>query len=84
MKKKKKKDETKNRCQEGWRLFFVVGDLYEFNMKQDPENRIWKKHAAAVEEHRSHVVDCSICNPGQKEMQIGFEELVVEDGAGIS
>lgn len=82
MKKKIKNDETKNRCQEGWRLFFVVGDLYEFNTKQDPENRIWKKHAAAVEENRSHVVDCSICNPGQKEMQIGFEELVVEDGTG--
>ena len=77
---KKKNDETKSRCQEGWRLFFVIGDFYEFNMKQDPENRIWKKHAAAVEEHRSHVVDCSICGPGKKETQIGFEELVVEGG----
>ena len=84
MKKKIKNDETMNRCQEGWRLFFVVGDLYEFNMEQDPENRIWEKHAAAVEEHRLHVFDCSICSPGQKEMQIGFEELVIEDGAGIN
>ncbi len=77
---KKKNDETKNRCQEGWRLFFRTGDLYQHNMDHPPEDQDWKKHAGAVKEHRSHVDDCSICSPGQKEMQIGFEELVVEDG----
>ena len=69
---------TKARCQEGWRLFFRIGDLYTFAMKQKPHERRWKEHRSAVNEHKEHIKGCSICNSGLKELQMTLEEMAVE------
>lgn len=69
---------TKARCQEGWRLFFRIGDLYESNMKQPSYERKWIEHRKAIEEHKSHIDDCDICNSGLKELQLTLDEMAVE------
>lgn len=84
MAKNKVASTTKARCQEGWRLFFRIGDLYRFNMKQNPWERKWTEHTKAVEEHKDHIEDCDICNSGLKELQLTLEEMAVADGDGIS
>ena len=75
---------TKARCQEGWRLFFRIGDLYTFAMKQKPHERSWEEHQSAVNEHKGHIKGCSICNNGLKELQMTLEEMVFASGDRIS
>ena len=75
---------TKARCQEGWRLFFRIGVLYTFAMKQKPHERSWEEHQSAVNEHKEHIKGCSICNNGLKELQMTLEEMAIESGDGIS
>ena len=84
MAKSKVQSTTKARCQEGWRLFFRIGDLYTSNMNQPSYNRKWVEHRKAIEEHKNHIEDCDICNSGLKELQLTLEEMAVADGDGIS
>ena len=69
---------TKVRCQEGWRLFFKIGELYTAMTNMAPMHRDWSKHADAVEEHKKHIEDCDYCRNGIKELQMTLEEMAVE------
>ena len=75
---------AKARCQDGWSLFFRIGDLYTSLTNLAPEHRDWNKHADAVEEHKNHINDCGFCRKGLKEIQMTLEEMAVKDGDGIS
>ena len=72
------------RCQDGWSLFFRIGDLYTSITNLAPEYRDWTKHADAVEEHKNHIDDCDFCRKGLKEIQMTLEEMAVADGGGIT
>ena len=69
---------TKTRCQDGWRLFFKIGDIYTYNVTQPVDNRDWSDHLSAIKVHKEHVEGCSICNNGLKELQLTLEEMAVE------
>ncbi len=75
---------TKARCQDGWSLFFRIGDLYTSITNLAPEYRDWTKHADAVVKHKNHINDCDFCKKGLKEIQMTLEEMAVAGGDGIS
>jgi len=72
------------RCQDGWSLFFRIGDLYTSLTNLAPEYRDWTKHAEAVEKHKNHIESCGFCKKGLKEIQMTLEEMAVIDGDRIS
>lgn len=78
----KKKSKTKNRCQEGWRLFHMMGDSFDYESKQESPD--WERHDEIVKKYDQHNLDCVICQRGRNELQISFEEMKVENGAAIS
>ena len=75
---------AKARCQDGWSLFFRIGDLYTSITNLAPGYRDWTQHADAVEEHKNHIESCDFCRKGLKEIQMTLEEMVVIDGGGIT
>ncbi len=75
---------TKVRCQEGWRLFFVIGDEYTRVVNISPQPRDWERHEKAVKQHKEHIEQCSMCRSGLKEIQLTLEEMAVENGSRIS
>lgn len=80
---KKGTSTVRSRCQEGWRLFFQIGDEYTSVINVEPQGRDWSRHRRAVEKHKGHIEDCEICRPGLKELQMTLEEVAVDDvGAG--
>ena len=68
------------RCGEGWRLFWILGDLYTAEIMKAPHERNWKNHVEAIAKHRDHINNCQTCNFGITRVQIKLNELAVEHG----
>jgi hypothetical protein len=66
------------RCTEGWRLFWLIGDLFSLEVQKEPYKRNWEDWQAAVDEHKDHIKKCDTCHFGIKTVQIKLEEMAAE------
>jgi hypothetical protein len=56
------------RCNEGWRLFWIIGDLYQQTIKQPQADRNWHQYNLAKQEKEQHTGGCIQCQEGIKKI----------------